>query len=280
MRAKLIILIPSMLLSGCDEPTVSAPETLPAGSASLTIDDTSLFVPIAWNALRLTAPRPWPNGLRIDSGGWGHFEPQSGPISLLAPGQAYRSDSTGQQKRLGNPDPFFSLSATFEFPESPRPANWWQGVRQAPTYPFNVDLMTLSYRTPTEEVKRPYIELLSGISPKDGDDVGDGWRQVQRQFDRREIKLRFDARDWRTRGGRLPRRIAASFNPSSWSHFVALDRPRWTAQFQTEKLPVGQWRARYVTVEELFAWLQTPPGKRDEARRFRWWADLEFRPRK
>lgn len=274
------ILILGAVVAGCNEPAAPSPRILPQGNARLTIDDVTLFVPIIWNARRRQDARPWPNGLQIDSGGWGSFTPWLGPIEGAEPSQVYRTASAGQHTRPDHPGPFFFLKVTFEFPAPPLRTTGWGGREQETVFPFRIDRLTLSYRSALEDVERPYSKLLRGIRPDDGKNVGNGWRELHRSFGQREIALRFDANDWRAHGGPLPRRIAASFSPSFWSHFTTLNRTRWTAAFETQNLPVDQWRARYVTTDELFAWLQTPPEARDPKRRFQWWSDLRFRPTK
>jgi hypothetical protein len=78
------------------------------------------------------------------------------------------------------------------------------------------------------KIDRPYLKLLTSLRPTDGEYIGYGWREVRRQFLKREIALRFDASDWRQHGGALPRRLAASFDQTFWSLFEperpALDR--------------------------------------------------------
>jgi hypothetical protein len=280
VRLKWAALTFGLVAVGCSEPAASPPRQLPSGNAQLQIDDVTLFVPIAWNALRPWHPRPWPNGLGIGSGGWGRFTPRGGPLELAEPSKTYVTKSEGQQTRPDRPDPFFFLTVTFEFPAPSMPSRWWGRRRPKTFFPFSFDQLTLSYETAAREVERerPYTQVLGGLGPGDGEDVGYGWRQVRRPLANREVLLRFDASDWRARGGPLPRRMAASFGPPFWSHFATLDRTRWTAAFETQNLPLEQWRARYVTAGELFAWLQTSPERRDPSRRFEWWSDLRSRP--
>lgn len=258
------------VLAGCSQPNAPPQERPSDTIVPLAIDGTLLFVPSSWNARRPWDTRPWPNGLRVDTSGWARWKPRLGPLELaqkLPPGQTYRADSTGQHGRENRADPFFRLTATFEFPASGGKA-----------FPFKVDMLTLSYRAPQEVLEQPYTALLNGISIDAGDHVGDGWRELKRPFEGREIAIRFDARDWRIRGGPLPRRLAASFGPASWAHYITLKPSRWTAEFDTQRLPVQHWRARYVVTDELFEWLRTEPARRDPSEHFEWWRSAELRP--
>jgi hypothetical protein len=255
--------------------------------APLAIDDVTLFVPTKWNRLLPWEPRPWPNGLRIDSGGWGQFEPWLGPLQSAGeywrppPGKPFRADITARPPQPNYPDPFFRLVVTFEYPApSPWKKTWWGGRRWQPVFPYEFDQLTYNYLAPAEPIDAPYVDLLAGLRPSDGEDVGSGWREVHRVFEKKDIALRFDATDWREHGGALPQRLAASFGEPIWSHFMPLDQPRWGAAFETQSLPVDQWRSRYQTAEQLFDWLQTAPEKRNPAQRFVWWTDLRFRPDK
>lgn len=265
-------------------PALPPPNALPDWIAPLEIDGVTLFVPVAWAAGRPWSIRPWPNGVQIQTGGWGQFTPWLGPIEgaeRLLHDQTFRADSANQQTRANQPDPFFYITATFEFPEPAPERTWYGGVqRQKTFFPFDLDRLTFTYCAPKEEKVRPFVALLTGASPKDGEDVGSGWRQLTRQYDKREIMLRFDAHDWQGRGGPLPMRLAASFSAPFWSHFERLDEAHWTANFETQKLPINHWRARYETADSLFRWLLTSPEARDASRRFQWWTDLRYRPEK
>jgi hypothetical protein len=278
MRGKCLAITFAMWLAGCDEPPPK-PKSLPSGNATLVVDGTTLFVPIAWNAGRPWNPRPWPNGVQIGSGGWGHFRPSLGPIEMAKSGQVYVRSSVSGPPRPDYPDPFFYLTATFEFPLPPHIKTPRDAQREL-VMPFSFDRLTLAYEAPTERIERPYLKLLTSLKPTDGEDVGYGWREVRHRFLKRDIALRFDANDWREHGGPLPRRLAASFDPIFWSHFSSLDRPRWTASFDTQALPVEQWTHRYAVADDLFTWLQTSPHTRDPNRRFIWWSDLRYRPPK
>ena len=280
---KIVGLLPfaALLAVSCTKQAPSEERRLPAGSVALEVDEVRLFVPIAWNAGRPWDSRPWPNGLQISTGGWGHFTPWLGPIEgaeRLAPGEIYRAKSAGQ--RPDSRETFFNLRVTFEFPPPLLPRMTWKPRRDRLFFPLSLDRLTLRYRAPAEDVEQPYMNLLAGLRRDQGQDVGDGWREVRRRFADREVILRFDAADWHSRGGLLPPRMAATFRSRRWTHFSKLDQPRWTTEFETLDLPVEQWRDRYLIAEELFAWLQTPPGSRDETRRFRWWQDLRLRPAK
>ena len=266
------------LLTGCSEPRSSASDPHPNWSVPISVDGVQLYVPVGWNEKRLWDSRPWPNGLMVDSGGWGSTSPLMGPIQTAERGLTYAQNSDGLKKRAGNPDPFFSLRATFEFPLPKPRTTWWGGTRRETASAYELDMLSLYYLAPSEEVEQPYEQLFLGVGPNDGKDVGDGWREITRNFKKRPIYLRFDRQDWQVRGGPLPRRLAASFSHHSWSHYMRLDRPRWNAKFETYRLPTQYWRARFVTAEELFDWLQTRPERRVAAQRFLWWSDLRFRP--
>ena len=277
MRGFFVLLL---LLAACGGPpaVVERPADF---DAPLDVDGVHLFVPVKWNRIHPSAPRPWPNGLRIDTGGWGQQDPRLGPLALaepLAPNRFFRFDSKAQSLPENHVDPFLRLTFTFEFPLRPRDDSWGRsdtGWR----YPFNYDQLSVVYHSAAEEETPPIIALLNGLRPSDGTDIGAGWREVRRNFDKRTILLRFDARDWQSGTDRLPRRLAASFDPrGDWSHFTKLDKPRWTASFETTRLPVDQWRTRYETADQLFAWLRTPPEQRNAAQRFTWWRKGQYRP--
>jgi len=213
-------------------------------------------------------------------GGWGQEQPWLGPLAAaepLPPGRFFRSDSTTQRLPDNHVDPFLRFTFTFEFPLRPREDSW---TRSDPGwgYPFSYDQLVVTYRSAAEDKVQPYTALLAGLRPSDGTDIGDGWREVRCVFKKRPIFLRFDAQDWRTGSATLPRRLAASFTPPEWSHFTKLSHPRWTASFESTRLPVAQWRTRYSTADQLFAWLRTPPDRRNPARRFRWWTTGQYRP--
>jgi len=269
-------------LAGCSKPPIPSSTESPNWSVPIQVDGVKLFVPNGWSKLRPWDPRPWPNGLRIGSGGWGSATPWLGPLEgaeRLKHGQFYIYESKLQHKRPRRPDTFFYLKATFELPVPVR-TSWWGGSHDMLFFPFEVDQLRLSYRASADEVEQPYRELLWGMEFDAGKDAGDGWREVQRPFGKRTVTLRFDARDWRARGGRLPRRLAASYSPAFWSHYMPLGQLRWSANFETQNLPTDQWRARYVTADRLFRWLQLPPEKRDTDEQFSWWTDLRLRPAK
>lgn len=248
----------------------------------LEIDGNTINVPKAWAVGRVDSQRPWRNGvLATGMGGWGQFEPRLGPLELAgADGWpqdgVFRTSSAGQ--KVDPRDPFFSLSITFEFPLPTAKRNWWGGLSNDPVDHFSTDMIDLTYRTPDEK-PAPYLELIDGLHPKDGRDVGEGWREVTRRYSNQTLRLRFDATDWRTRGGALPRRLVASYSKGeeSWNHHVALSPRGWSIDFETQHLSLSRWRARYVTAEALYDWLRTPPGKRDSAKRFEWWEDIRDR---
>lgn len=127
----------------------------------------------------------------------------------------------------------------------------------------------------------PYLALLGGLAPDDGDDLGDGWRVVAREFKDRRIWLRFDSADWRRQGGALPRRLAVSWSSSSegiWDHHLVLSPRGWSIDFTTIRLPQAQWRSRHETAEELYDWLRTEPAKRNANARFVWWGGFSRPP--
>lgn len=296
VRRKLILLLLASAICGCDAPR-KEPPTFRDWNVPLAIGETTLYVPRSWNRRSRNDPRPWPNGLRVDTGGWGQFQPWLGPLQAAGnydrprPGEPFRADISAPRPRPDHPDPFFILSVTFEFPLPPvRKRPWWASHKITDVYPWGIDQLTYSYRAPADPIERPYVAMLSDLRPGDGRDVGDGWREVLRPFDARSrnplpdqrpktlIKLRFDADDWREHGGTLPRRLAASFSGPFWSHFEPLSVDRWEASFTSQNLPVDQWRARHETAERLFAWMRTSPRLRDSAERFVWWTDLSSRP--
>lgn len=270
------------LLLGCGQPT-SNDYPKPDWIAPLDIDGVQMFIPVAWNAVRPWEPRPWPNGLRIDSGGWCSHEPWMGPIEAagrLPPGAFYRVIYPKGQPRTGSPDPCFRLTVTFEFPLRPRDDGWFASSDPGWGFPFSYDQLTFTYYAPMEDKPEPYLALLSGLKPTDGVEIGDGWREVRRTFERRPLAMRFDARDWRTNHSPLPRRLAASFDLADWAHFATVGPNRWTARFGTTRLPIAQWRSRFDTTDQLFAWLRTPTEGRAATQRFVWWTDLRYRPAK
>jgi hypothetical protein len=271
------ILLP-ILLVACDAQTPPV-DHRPEFDAPLDVDGVHLFIPVKWNRIYPSGPRPWPNGLRIDTGGWGQEEPWLGPLAAaepLPPGQFFRSDSTAQPLPKIHVDPFLRLTFTFEFPLRPRDS--WFKSDLGWGLPFSYDQLDFTYRSAAEYKDQPYIALLDGLRPSDGVDVGDGWREVRRVYDKRPVLLRFDAKAWKVGSNTLPRRLAASVGLPNWSHFITLRQPRWTASFESTRLPIEEWRTRYETADQLFAWLRTPPERRNPARRFTWWTKGQYRP--
>lgn len=272
MRRLLFICALGTGLPGCN--------SRPAESRSvpITVDGVKLYVPIDWGAVRPWYPRPWRNGLYVGTSGWGGFEPTLGAIELakpLGPGLAYVADSRGKKKRKNEELLFFTLHFTFEFP---KPTSLWWRLRGGMFFPYDLDRLNINYLSIAER-DAPYKQLLAGLRPTDGEDVGAGWRQVREKLDGHQVALRFDAEDWSARGGSLPRHLAASLErSSSWSHYSPLKPVGWAASFRTERLPVALWRERYSTAERLFAWLRTPPHRRDSETRFIWWTDARSRP--
>jgi hypothetical protein len=270
------------VLAGCSAPAEQSAKTADDDwVVPIKVDGTALYIPRRWNKQPRSEPRPWRNGLQIDSGGWGSASPRLGPIATAEPlrnGRFYESDSATQSTQPDRHDPFFSLTVTFEFPMPPVEKDWLGRAKVQPVFPFNFDQLEISYNAPKDRVNRPYIELFKGVAPHDGVDVGHGWREVRRSYANRPIVLRFDAQHWRKSGGSLPGRVAASFDPVFWSHFTALKQERWSETFESQSLPLSEWNSRYDVAEELFTWLQTPPEKRDLTRRFVWWTDLKYRP--
>ena len=279
MKLKILLLSIGSLLASCGEDQAPPPESVPAWSIPLMIDGTKLYVPAAWSQGRPWDARPWHNGVKVgNTGGWGQFAPRLGPLEVANPlpdGKFFVLDSKEQRKPKSNLDLCFELVALFEFPQPPK-RSWW---RQKHPHPgFAIDRLNINYRAADDRAAPPYLKLLQGLVPSDGEDVGDGWREVRRQFDGREIALRFDQTDWLERGGPLPRRLAASFSPAFWSHYMPLDAVHWEAQFESQELPISQWRPRYETADELFSWLRTPAKTRDLTKRFAWWVNFDSRP--
>lgn len=269
----------SLLLGACDGPTTTV-DHRPDFNAPLNVDGVHLYIPVKWNRIRSSDPRPWPNGLRIDTGGWGQQKPWLGPLSVadpLPPGNFFVSNSTTQPLPKNHVDPFLRFTFTFEFPLRPREDSWFKSDLTW-GYPFSYDQLGVTYQSAAEDKAQPYASLLAGLRSSDGIDVGYGWREVRRVYAERPIFLRFDAQDWQAGSKTLPHRLAASFAPPDWSHFTTLGEPRWTASFKSTRLPVSEWRARYETADQLFAWLRTPPEHRDAARRFAWWTKGQYRP--
>jgi hypothetical protein len=275
------LLLPLVLIA-CGGPTTTV-DHRPDFDAPLDIDGVHLFIPVRWNRIGSSDPRPWSNGLLVDTGGWGEEQPRLGPLAIAKPlptGQFYRYDSTTQPLPDNHVDPFLRLTFTFEFPLRPKPL-WYERSDPGWGFPFNIDQLEIVYRTAAEGNPPPYTELLADLRPSDGIAVGSGWREVTRTFERSRIRLRFDAEDWRTHPGPLPRRLAATFDlyhGSDWAHYTTLGPPRWSANFGSLRLPVTYWRARYDTADQLFAWLRTPPDRRNPARQFPWWTKGQYRP--
>lgn len=57
-----------LLLVACNGPAVSVDQR-PNFDAPLDVDGVHLFIPVKWNRIHPSAPRPWPNGLSISTGG-------------------------------------------------------------------------------------------------------------------------------------------------------------------------------------------------------------------
>ena len=271
------------LLGSCSDPSPSRSRPMPDEIVPLEIDGTAIFVPKAWNAGRPWDARPWRNGVRAGTGGWGQFNPTVGPLALAGDyGEhpkdgIYRATSKGQ--KVDPRDPFFTLSITFEFPLPPAKDSWWGKSTDNRVFPFSFDRLHISYHAPGER-QMPYLTLLNNLGPDDGEDLGDGWRMVSREYSNRTVWFRFDALDWHARGGRLPRHLASSDSRGKgiWYHYLPLSPRGWSADFLTIRLPVSRWRAKYAAAETLYDWLGTSPAKRNYAKRFVWWQDLGDRP--
>ncbi|HEX7876809.1 MAG TPA: hypothetical protein VF489_09525 [Sphingobium sp.] len=250
---------------------------------AMEIDGTKIFVPEAWGVTRTDSPRPWRNGVLAGTGGWGQFNPSRGPLGAQddygswPQDGIFRASSEGQ--KVDPRDPFFWLDITFEFPLPPEKRNWWGGRKNERIDHFATDMLELIFHAPGEKPV-PYLALLKGLRPEDGSNLGEGWREVTRPYSNKTLRLRFDATDWRTHGGALPRRLVASYSDDGefWNHHLALSPRGWVMDFETRHLPLSRWRTRYVTAEALYDWLCTSPEKRDAARRFEWWADIRDRP--
>ncbi|WP_265564540.1 hypothetical protein [Sphingomicrobium arenosum] len=170
----LILYVIALSACGREEPPIIAPEDRGV-IIPIEVDGTLLHVPKIWAQGDRRSPRPWPNGVTLVSGGWGASEPRLGPIAIadtLPPGTAYRFDSSGQQNRPGNPDPFFALAFTFEFALPLPERTWWGGTRAADPIAFGSDMMRLRYRAPVEVTVPPYVAMLEGLTPEHGAIVG------------------------------------------------------------------------------------------------------------
>lgn len=273
-----VFLLTALLATGC-KPTVPAVPK-PSRSAPLAVDGTKLFVPVEWGDGRSWYPRPWQNGLLVSTGGWCSFTPWLGPIASivepLPPGQFYRADSAGQHKRPGDNQMFFYLDFTFESPLPSAGLSLWRRSKRVSA--TTLDTLSIGYHAPMEKTDFPYVKLLEHIGPNDGEDVGDGWREIKTTFKGRKIAICFDARDWLKQHGSLPRRLASSDGTLIWYHFERLETQGWIVRFMTQGLPINQWNGRYSTSEELFHWLRTAPDQRDPSKHFVWWSDLRYRP--
>lgn len=284
LQRLVLVIILAALLGDCSDP--APPPTPPMTNVivPMEIDGATIFVPKAWGVARTASPRPWRNGVLVGTGGWGQFNPRVGPLELAGDDGderpqdgIYRASSAGQ--KVDPRDPFFWLDITFEFPLPPVKRNWWGGQKNKRIDHFATDMLELIFHAPGEK-PMPYLALLKGLRPEDGSNLGDGWREVTRPYSNQTLRIRFDATDWRTRGGALPRRLAASYSNGGewWNHHLALSPSAWVMDFETSHLPLSRWRARYVTAGALYDWLRTSPEKRDAARRFEWWADIRDRP--
>lgn len=279
---KLTVLILALMLGACSE--ADPPPRVPVSTVvvPMEIDDTTIFVPEAWGLGRIDDPRPWRNGVLASQGGWGNFRPPMGPLGGIGKYDwpkdgIFRASSDGQKVDPRNS--FFDLQITFEFPLRPAERKWWGGSARPPAQHFSSDMLNLTYRAPDEE-PMPYLALLHGLRPDEGGDVGDGWRAVTRSYGNRKLYIRFDAQDWREQGGALPRRLAVSYSYGEgiWDHHLVLSPRGWAMDFNTQSLPLSQWRGRHGTAEALYVWLHTPPAKRDSSQRFTWWEDIRNRP--
>lgn len=225
------------------------------------IDGTRLFVPRRWERHAIA---PATNGVAtVAAGGWRRFDRALAATGAQGDRNALlRATSAGQEPHPS--DPFFRLQIGF----SPRGGDA-PGDRAAATLDTR-DILHLTYHAPQERTQ-PYHDLLEGLAPGEGEDVGDGWREVVRPFGGRAMRLRWDDRRWREEGGDRPRHLAASYSEHGlWDHHVALDPAGWSASFRTDGLAPPRWRALHGTAVAIARWLETPPTERDETRLFAW----------
>jgi len=238
------------------------------------IDGTILYIPAVWAQFQRGV---WHNGVQANGvGGWGGSI-GLGPYDKLPPDGKFVISSAGKPVKNEPDNSFFNMAVTFEYP-LPEEGPWWN---EKPGYcdgPFDTDIVNLIYRAP-EELPPPYLDLIKGLRPSDGVDVGKGWREISRPTKRGQIVMRFDANDWVKKGDSLPRRLASSSSHGgNWYHLLVLAQPRWAMRFYTEHLPLGRWQARYERAEVLFDWLRKPPAQRDAQIKFRWWDYAGQRP--
>ena len=274
MRSLASFFIIAYFLGGCSDPGPLRSRAVSNTIVPLEIDGTTIFVPAAWDGGRPWDARPWRNGVLVGIGGWISFHPHIPALSLIDQENerpkdgVYRASSKGQ--RVDPRDPYFTLSVTFEFPLPPEKNSWWDKSKDNRIYPFSFDRLRISYRAPDER-QMPYLTLLNNLDPNDGEDLGDGWRTVSREYSSRTVWFRFDAVDWRARGGTLPPRLASSDSRSGsiWYHYLPLSPRGWSVDFNTQRLPLSRWRAKYSTAETLYDWLRTSPAKRKSRSAFR-----------
>lgn len=285
----------AFLLAGCAQhepaPHGARARTFnPDWSVPLDVDGTHLFVPVIWNAGTPRDPRPWPNGVLVQSGGWGQFNPRLGPISAadrLRSGEMFRAESAGQRRPEMGAGPFFYLNMTFEYPETP--VQYTSRGRPRGQTATGWDTLAIRYHVPTDKFTYTYDSLFERLRLQDGADIGSGWREVKLPYLNGQIRVRFDAADWHAVGGRSPRHLAVEsvsvmhsrWYPTNsdayWDHFMPYARQGWSVTFGSGHLPVSQWRAKYETAQSLFDWLRTPPEQRPAQQRFLWWPDIRYR---
>lgn len=244
----------------------------------LEIDGTTLFVPKEW-AMTRSDGDPWSrNGVNTINGGWGQFATRLGPLALAGedgwPSEGvFRAVSEGQ--KIDERDPFFNLEIYYASPSMPPKRTWWGGSVAVRPVSYTFDVLTIAYRAPLQK-PMPYRDLLAGLTPGDGEPIGEGWRMVSRTYEKRLLWLRFDVEDWRNHGGPLPRRLAVSYYPGKdriLDHHNELQPTGWVTDFVTIELPLKHWRAKHEATEAVYEWLRTSPEKRDQAKKFVWWAD-------
>lgn len=257
-------------LAACDAGDGAPPTSPPSGSLEIIVEDATFFLPKAWSE-QPAREENLANGVQLSTGGWGQSSPRLGPHSSADGKQPYTYDLSDETYRKSF-DPFLRWSFRFEIPRLDR------AVEMQKRRYHNLDVLTMAYRSPNERIKQPYEELLSGLVPEHGTDLGGGWREVERELDGRRLRLRFDAEDWRKSGGSRPMRLAAAYDGTIWDHYQVLSQPGWSASFRTIKYPVSEWTHRYDQIETLFGWMQAKPEDRQQDLRFEWWTDAAYRP--
>jgi hypothetical protein len=217
----------------------------------LELEGGRIYLPRAWTTTTRHAHGPSPDGVSARSGGSGTFEPWRGPgADGLCRGIVYRSIA-GES----GDDPRFTLKLYFQRSPTRSPEGGFRPSKAQ--FPSAHEGLEFFFFAPDDDPdRRPLLDFAAVSDP--GEELGDGWRVVERSTRQALKRLAFDSRA-SARGEPAARAVEVL---EGWALVFPLHE-RVRAMIVVDRgIPAERWRNYGREAAHLYRWLRTKPGDR------------------